>query len=342
MNLLSFILGCPIKPELQLATFSVDEADQELLKAYYEAHLAPMEMHYETQRVTCLKTARKRLYLSLIVVLGLVLLTVIGYRHGLMLFPFPLLALVGLGFWSFTPTRHFKLQIQQEIYPIMFKYFGDNFIYNRDMCLDINQLAAAKVLPNYDNANFGDYIQGQYKGVDLIVNELTLTKKVRVEEWDGNKRRTTSRTETRFRGTVVELSSHKTFVGHTVVLKDRGGVANFLSDSHSGLQRVKLEDPLFEKEFDVFSTDQIESRYLLNTIFMERLQQLAKYFDGNLQCAFFRNRLFILLSNHRNRFQTRSIFDAANFLAEFCQLNREMKQIFAIIDVLKLNRYTGL
>ncbi|MGL5667308.1 MAG: DUF3137 domain-containing protein, partial [Shewanella sp.] len=196
--------------------------------------------------------------------------------------------------------------------------------------------------PNYDKASFGDYIQGQYKGIELVVNELTLTKDVRVEEWDGNKRRTVTRTETRFRGTVVELSSHKQFIGHTVVLKDRGGLANFLSDSHSGLQRVKLEDPLFEKEFDVFSTDQIESRYLLNTAFMERLQQLAKSFDGEIQCAFFRNRLILFLPNRRSRFQMRSIFDSAHFSAEFCQLNREMKQLFAIIEVLKLNEHTGL
>ncbi len=38
----------------------------------------------------------------------------------------------------------------------------------------------------------------------------------------------------------------------------------------------------------------------------------------------------------------RSIFDSANFSTEFSQLNREMKQLFAIIEILKLNEYTGL
>ncbi|MEL4431123.1 DUF3137 domain-containing protein [Shewanella mangrovisoli] len=342
MNILTFILGSPIKAQRQAARLSADASDRESLQEYYDTQLAPLAARYETKRVNSLKATRKRLYLSLAIVAGLVLLALLGHSRGLMLFPLPLVALLGLGFWSFTPTRQFKRQVQQDIYPIMFKYFGEDFIYNREMRLDMNRLTAAKVLPNYDKASFGDYIQGQYKGIELVVNELTLTKDVRVEEWDGNKRRTVTRTETRFRGTVVELSSHKQFIGHTVVLKDRGGLANFLSDNHSGLQRVKLEDPLFEKEFDVFSTDQIESRYLLNTAFMERLQQLAKSFDGEIQCAFFRNRLILFLPNRRSRFQMRSIFDSAYFSAEFSQLNREMKQLFAIIEVLKLNEHTGL
>ncbi|MFB2662427.1 DUF3137 domain-containing protein [Shewanella mangrovisoli] len=342
MNILTFILGSPIKAQRQAARLSADASDRESLQEYYDTQLAPLAARYETKRVNSLKATRKRLYLSLAIVAGLVLLALLGHSRGLMLFPLPLVALLGLGFWSFTPTRQFKRQVQQDIYPIMFKYFGEDFIYNREMRLDMNRLTAAKVLPNYDKVSFGDYIQGQYKGIELVVNELTLTKDVRVEEWDGNKRRTVTRTETRFRGTVVELSSHKQFIGHTVVLKDRGGLANFLSDNHSGLQRVKLEDPLFEKEFDVFSTDQIESRYLLNTAFMERLQQLAKSFDGEIQCAFFRNRLILFLPNRRSRFQMRSIFDSAHFSAEFSQLNREMKQLFAIIEVLKLNEHTGL
>ncbi|QYJ78744.1 DUF3137 domain-containing protein [Shewanella acanthi] len=342
MNFLTFILGSPIRAIREGAKLSVESSERAAFQGFYDTELAPLANRFESQRVASLKAARKRLYLCLTIVLGLTLLAVLAHGRDLPLFILPIVAFIGLGVWSYSPVKQFKHAVQREIYPIMFKYFGEDFIYNREMRLDMNRLVAAKVLPSYDKAKFGDYIQGKYKGVELIVNEITLTKDVTSEEWQGNKRRTVKRTETRFRGTVVELSSHKTFNGHTVVLKDRGGLANFFSDSHAGLERVKLEDPLFEKEFDVFSTDQIESRYLLNTAFMDRLQQLAKYFEGNIQCAFFRNRLIIFLPNRRSRFQAQSIFNGASFASEFSQLNREMKQLFAIIEVLKLNEYTGL
>lgn len=345
MNILTFILGSPIRTFRGHVGLSADVDDLPQLEAYYEEHIAPISRKYETKRVACLKATRKRLYLSVMIVLGLALLTMIGYYSGGAYFPpLPFFALLGLGWWSFAPTRDFKHLIQQDIYPLMFKYFGDDFIYNRAMRLDMNRLTAAKVLPSYDKVRFGDYVQGRYKGVDLIVNELILTKDVQVNELDIKTKmsKTTRRTDTTFRGVVVELSSHKAFVGHTVVLRDRGGIANFLSDSHAGLARVKLEDPQFEKEFDVFSTDQIESRYLLNTAFMERLHELAKAFDGELQCAFFRSKLIIFLPNRRIHFQMQSIFHGATFSAEFSQINREMKQLFAIIEVLQLNRHTGL
>lgn len=345
MNIFTFILGSPIRTYRGHVGLSADLDELPQLEKYYEEHIAPISRKYETKRVACLKAARKRLYLSFMIVLGLTLLTVIGFYSGKAYFPpLPFLALIGLSWWSFAPTREFTHLAQRDVYPLMFKYFGEDFVYNREMRLDMNRLSAAKVLPNYDKASFGDYIQGHYKGIELTVNELTLTKNVQVEELDvsTNRRKTVTRTENQFRGLVVELSSHKAFVGHTVVLRDRGGLANFLSDSHAGLVRVKLEDPQFEKEFDVFSTDQVESRYLLNTAFMERLLELAKHFDGAIQCAFFRNKLIMFLPNRRTNFQIQSIFHGATFSAEFSQLNREMKQLFAIIEVLKLNEYTGL
>ncbi|MGM8892158.1 DUF3137 domain-containing protein, partial [Psychrobacter sp. 1Y1] len=105
---------------------------------------------------------------------------------------------------------------------------------------------------------------------------------------------------------------------------------------------VKLEDPIFEKQFDVFSTDQIEARYLLTVTFMERLQALSASFDNKIQCAFYQNKLLIMLGSKDNRFEMASIFKAATFEYEFSQINKEMKQLFAIVDVLQLDQSTGL
>lgn len=128
MNIFTFILGSPIRTYRGHVGLSADLDELPQLEAYYEEHLAPISRKYETKRVACLKAARKRLYLSLMIVLGLTLLTVIGYYSGVAYFPpLPLLALVGLSWWSFAPTRDFKHLVQRDIYPRMFKYFGDDF-----------------------------------------------------------------------------------------------------------------------------------------------------------------------------------------------------------------------
>ena len=58
---------------------------------------------------------------------------------------------------------------------------------------------------------------------------------------------------------------HKDFKGKTTILRDR------LFKLRFGESRVKMENPDFENTFDVYSTDQVEARYLITPFMMERL-----------------------------------------------------------------------
>ena len=48
---------------------------------------------------------------------------------------------------------------------------------------------------------------------------------------------------------------------------------------------MKLENPDFEKTFDVYSTDQIEARYLLSPSMMERLLALEMCIRDSIKAA---------------------------------------------------------
>ena len=78
---------------------------------------------------------------------------------------------------------------------------------------------------------------------------------------------------------------NKRFKGKTVVRKDSGIIGNWFKKKFSSLKNVKLEDPNFEKMFEVYSDDQVESRYLLTVTFMERLKELAETFVRGLTGA---------------------------------------------------------
>jgi hypothetical protein len=110
-----------------------------------------------------------------------------------------------------------------------------------------------------------------------------------------------------------------------------------------GLERVKLEDPVFEKQFEVFGSDQVEARYLLTTSFMDRLLKLAEIFQsGSIQASFYNNTLLIMVPTYKNYFETASIFKPANFIEEINTILSEMKLVFDMIDTLKLYERTGL
>ena len=109
------------------------------------------------------------------------------------------------------------------------------------------------------------------------------------------------------------------------------------------MDKVTLEDPIFEKKFDVYSTDQIEARYLLTTSFMERLLELSSsYGDSDLQCSFYNDRLLLMIASRKNHFETGSIFQPADFTDDINIILRDMSTIFKIIDDLKLYQRSGL
>lgn len=75
-----------------------------------------------------------------------------------------------------------------------------------------------------------------------------------------------------FKGFLFIADFHKEFQGETTVLRD-----SFFKIK-MGASRVKMENPDFEKVFDVFSTNQIEARYLITPSMMERMLKLDSNF----------------------------------------------------------------
>ena len=126
----------------------------------------------------------------------------------------------------------------------------------------------------------------------------------------------------------------------TVVRKDAGSIGNWFQSTFSfdSLKKVKLEDPKFEKKFEVFSDDQVTARYLITVTFMERLNELAEVFGGkNIQCCFFGNELFIMIPLKKDMFEPGSIFEPEDFIDDSKSLLKELNLIFSIVDTLKLN-----
>lgn len=86
---------------------------------------------------------------------------------------------------------------------------------------------------------------------------------------------------------------NKRFSGKTIVRKDSTPIGNFLSGLTTKLERVTLEDPIFERQFEVYSNDQVEARYLLTTSFMERLLELSALYDNKIECCFYDDNLLL-------------------------------------------------
>ncbi len=148
---------------------------------------------------------------------------------------------------------------------------------------------------------------------------------------------------TLFRGILLVADFNKSFQYKTVVLPDTA--ERFLGKLGQSLQAwnrthgelVKLEDPEFEREFAVYSEDQIEARYILSTNLMQRLVQFRKKSGREISVSFVNQSIYMAIAYDRDLFEPNLFACTMNF-KPIQNYYENLQLIISIIDELKLNR----
>ena len=133
-----------------------------------------------------------------------------------------------------------------------------------------------------------------------------------------------------FKGFLFIADFHKEFQGETTVLRD-----SFFKIK-MGASRVKMENPDFEKVFDVFSTNQIEARYLITPSMMERMLKLDSNFKKGITISFRNSTILVAIPDSKNRFEAdvwSSLSDMSILKSDFAVL----QSLLEIVDELNLN-----
>ena len=321
-----------------------EEKDYEIgFSDHYNKYLKDKVERFEENRISTLKEARKRLIIWLFYIFFTSFIVYFLYKNFLELnrdiVAFTTLILVSIGvaapfFWIFSPIWSYEENIKKEIFPNVLNFFGD-FKYHIETKKSVKEYYATELIPKHDTEIAEDHIVGTYKEIKIDLFETKLSK-----DSDENSSTTLN---TVFDGIIVELSMNKSFSGKTVVKKDIGTVGNWFIKKSTSLKKVKLEDPNFEKMFEVYSDDQVEARYLLTVTFIERLKELVENFGGkSIQCCFYNNKLLMMIPIEKDMFEPGSIYEAEDFIDDSKSLLKELSLIFNIIDTLKLNMKINL
>ncbi|MBP7710353.1 MAG: DUF3137 domain-containing protein [Rickettsiales bacterium] len=256
--------------------------------------------------------------------------------------------------WPSIFTIIYKNAIKSDLFKNIFSFFGE-FIYEPGGSKSLGSYEQFQLLPAYDVkfSTSEDYVVGTYKGVNISFEEACLQKETRTKQGTsinfgkvhlgrGAGGRQEVKTEVKFKGILITLSFNKNFKGRTIVRTDRK-IDNLVRGVTDSLERVELEDPEFEKMFQVYSQDQVEARYLLTTSFMERLKSLSVFFESErTEASFYENKVLLTFVGTQNLFEPRSIFEQTDLVKECKNVIAQMGLIFDVIDHLKLDQRTGL
>lgn len=172
------------------------------------------------------------------------------------------------------------------------KALGDGLTYSAESSLTQRAFLAMELFADTPTSfTSEDEIGGRKNNVSYSVHEVRAT------------RREQKRTIVIFAGLMIRLDFNKNFRGRTSVVPNGEAVAtgSFLGRLLSAAGRqtkaaVRLENPDFERVFDVYSTDDQEARYLLTPKLMELvLAANTAQSHGALRLAFVDNSLYVTI-----------------------------------------------
>lgn len=236
--------------------------------------------------------------------------------------------------WS-AIKKPFEKKIKKKIMPSLMKAFP-GFYWQETPPIQDNDMYKALIfnLPKNLKAVFDDCFVGKYREVTVHVAECEYT----INRGNNTK-------ETAFEGAMIRIKMNKHFDGITVIRPKKNAPRkdNYKDLQKAGLQEVKLEDSEFEKLYTVYSTDQIEARYLITTAFMERLKSIQKAFAAQCCfCSFSENYIYLGMHTGCDLFALGSLKRPVIGPGQYSVLLSEFVSVLELVDHFKLEQKLGL
>lgn len=174
---------------------------------------------------------------------------------------------------------------KQEAIPRLLQTALPGFWYDSNLCVSESEFCDSSLFIRPDRYNGKDYFEGTHGKTGLHFSLVHAEERYETTTTDTDSDgHTTTQTEEHwrdiFKGLFFAADFNKHFNGHTLI---RAGKAGLFSGLFGNL--VKLEDPRFSQQFKVYSSDQVEARYLLTPRMMERLLDLKNSL-GNIEISF--------------------------------------------------------
>ncbi len=285
-----------------------------------------------------------------VVIGGLLSLVLALFRLGGWAFAPLVVALIVIGVVYASKAEEWRKAFKWRVMTRLVKYVNPNLEYHPERYISEREYELSMLYhnsPRPDRYRGEDLIEGVIDKTDIRLSELhTEYKQVTYD----SKGRRQEQWITTFRGLFISADFHKHFQGVTLVLPDTeqswlGGFGQWLQSLSAKLgnqpgELVKMEDPEFEKQFKVFSTDQIEARYILTPSLIRRIVNFRAKTKSPIRLSFIASRVFVAIPTQHNHFEPPSLFAPTNKLLEsetLAQYFEEIKFALAVVDELNLN-----
>lgn len=230
-------------------------------------------------------------------------------------------------------TKEFKDKI---IEPLI-NELGSNLNYSPSLHVPRMLFEKSKLFTsNPDRLSGNDFVKGEIDDVPIQFSDIHAEKKHKNskggESWS-----------TIFQGIFIVAEFNKDFQAKTVILPDSAQntfgdlIGSWLQSNNVSRDKlVKMDSIEFEKEFVVYSTNQIEARYILSHSLMQRLLSFKKKSLHPVYISFIGESIHMAIQYNKDLFEP-SVFRSLLDYKIAMEYVRTLHLAIGIIDELKLN-----
>lgn len=222
-----------------------------------------------------------------------------------------------------------RLSLKRKCMSKLLRVFGNIKWYNNCEVIKTDEIRKTGLFKVIADRFTDDEFVGDYHGVKFRMSET----RFRVNEHIG------------FTGVILAFEANKSFESHTII------VSKLAPDRHRSLnlEPVILEDPKFCRDYNVYSSDQTEARYLITPSFMERFRKLKVAFKTtDIACAFLKNKVIFALDSEGLSGLSKNLFEIdaySAFTDDREAINIFYNELTSVLDMaayFKLDEKTGL
>lgn len=290
---------------------TLDALSGSAFEALYDGQIRPALQQCE---------ARRGRAMAIFVGLSLAGAAVAALELALQL-PVPLIIVTPIGglILGWLPLGRLQTEAKQAVIAALCGPLGLSYQLNKFHAPGWELFLNLRLLPSPTSFTVQDLFSGQRGGSNFSLCETTIT------QGSGKNRHEV------FSGQLMRIASPRPFAGTTVVLRDSGWLDRF--HCPDGMKKVGLEDPHFEKIFEVFGDDQVEARVLLTPLFMDQLLALEQAFAGkHIRCGFCDGD-FLVAVEGPNRFEIGGMFTSLVDRGRVDHIVGDLRVVIQLIDV---------
>ncbi len=308
------------------------------LTDYYYKTLYPQLEKLEDERE---RLKRKIINIGIIYTLIALLLSYILLKNTQNLDSFIFFAVaylaVGGGIYKYL-IKDYTSEFKNLIIEPLIKEIDENLSYMPNAHIAKENFTRSRLFTTHpDRLGGNDYIRGKIDGIKIELSDIHAQKKHK----DSKGRTSWS---TIFQGLFILCEFNKHLKSQTVILPDSAQntfgtlIGNWLQANNiSRNELVKMDNVAFEKEFVVYSNDQIEARYILTHTLMSKLLNFKKKSKHPLYISFLGGKIYMAIEYNKDLFEP-SVFHSLLEYKIAMEYIQTLHLALGIVQELQLNQ----